>query len=100
MLPDVKLAVRLQDIDNRVAELTREISSLPKHIAEIEKKLEAHQRKLEADRAALTANQKDRKRLEGEIQLQQQKISKLKDQMLEAKTNEQYRAFQHEIDYC
>ena len=88
MLPDIKLAVRLQDIDNRVAEVTREVSSLPKHIAEIERKLESHERKLEADRAALTANLKDRKRLEGDIQVQQQKISKLKDQMLEAKTNE------------
>jgi predicted nucleic acid-binding Zn-ribbon protein len=100
MLPDLKLALRLQDIDNRIAELTREISSLPKHIAEIERKLETHERKLEADRAALTANQKDRKRFEGEIQVQQQKISKLKDQMREAKTNDQYRAFQHEIEYC
>ena len=92
MLPDLKAAIRLQELDHRVAELTREISSLPKHIAEIEKKLESHQRKLEADRAALTANQKDRKRLEGEIQVQEQKISKLKEQMLGAKTNEQYRA--------
>lgn len=100
MLPDLKLAIRLQDIDNRVAELTREISALPKHTAQIEKKLETHERKLEVDRAALSANQKDRKRFEGEIQMQQQKISKLKDQMLEAKTNEQYRAFQNEIEYC
>jgi predicted nucleic acid-binding Zn-ribbon protein len=100
MLPDLKLAIRLQDIDSRAAELTREISALPKHIAEIEKKLEAHERKLEADRAAVTANQKDRKSFESEIQIQQQKISKLKDQMLEAKTNDQYRAFQHEIEYC
>lgn len=100
MLPDISLAVRLQGIDNRIAELNREISALPRHIAEIEKKLISHERKLEADRAALAGNLKDRKRLEGEIQIQQQKISKLKDQTLEAKTNEQYRAFQHEIDYC
>lgn len=100
MLPDLMAAIRLQELDHRVAELTREISSLPKHIAEIEKKLESHQRKLEADRAALTANQKDRKRLEGEIQIQEQKISKLKDQMHDAKTNEVYRAFQHEIEFC
>ena len=100
MLSDIKLVIRLQDLDNRVAELTKEVAALPKHIAEIEKKLEAHERKLEADRAALAANQKDRKRFEGEIQLQQQKISKLKDQMLDAKTNDQYRAFQHEIEYC
>lgn len=100
MLPDLKLAIRLQDVDSRAAELTREIAALPKHISEIEKKLEAHDRKLEAYCAAVTANQKDRKRFESEIQIQQQKISKLKDQMLEAKTNDQYRAFQHEIEYC
>src|SRR5207245_1282308 len=66
----------------------------------IEKKLVSHARKLEADRAALLANQKERKKCEGEIQIQEQKISKLKDQMLQAKTNEQYRAFQHEIEFC
>ena len=100
MLPDLQLAVRLQELDHRVTELTREISALPKHIAEIEKKLESHTRKLEADRAALSANQKDRKKNESDIQLQEQKISKLRDQMLGAKTNEQYRAFQHEIEFC
>jgi uncharacterized protein len=100
MLPDLQSVVRLQDLDNRVAELTREISALPIHIAEIEKKLEAHQRKLDADRAALSANQKDRKKDESDIQVQEQKISKLKGQMLDAKTNDIYRAFQTEIEFC
>ncbi len=100
MLPDLKLVIRLQEIDLRAAELTREIAALPKHIAEIEKKLVSHERKLEADRAALAANLKDRKKLEGDIQTQEGKISKLKDQMLGAKTNDQYRAFQNEIDFC
>src|SRR5258708_26329224 len=100
MLPDIASAVRLQEVDNRLTDLTKEIASLPKHIDEIEKKLESHQRKLEADRAALGANQKDRKHLEGDIQVQEQKISKLKDQMLQATTNEQYQAFQHEIGFC
>jgi predicted nucleic acid-binding Zn-ribbon protein len=100
MLPDITRAIRLQILDDRAAELTKEIAALPKHIAEIEKKLEGHQRRLEHDRAAMVANQKDRKRLEGEIQASEQKISKLKTQMMEAKTNEQYRAFQHEIDFC
>ena len=30
----------------------------------------------------------------------EQKISKLRDQMLQAKNNDQYRAFQNEINYC
>jgi len=100
MLPDLKLVIRLQDIDTRLVELRREIATLPKHIAEIEKKLVSHERKLEADRAALSANQKERKKCEGDIQSVEQKISKLKDQTLQAKTNEQYRAFQNEIEFC
>jgi len=100
MPPDLKLVIRLQDLDIRLSELAREIAGLPRHIAEIEKKLVAHERKLEADRAALSANQKERKKCDLDIETQNQKISKLKDQMLGAKTNEQYRAFQNEIEFC
>src|SRR5712675_2782145 len=100
MTADIEQVTRLQSLDLRIAELEREIATLPKHIALIERALDSHVRKLEADRAALLANQKERKRLEDDGKLEGPKISKLKDQMLGAKTNEQYRAFQHEIDYC
>jgi predicted nucleic acid-binding Zn-ribbon protein len=100
MLPDLKLVIRMQEIDSRLAGLLHEIAALPKHIAEIERKLVSHERKLEADRAALLANLKERKKCEGDMQVQEQKISKLKDQMLLAKTNEQFAAFQKEIDFC
>ena len=52
------------------------------------------------DRAAQVANQKERKKCDSDIQIQEQKISKLKEQMLGAKNNEQYRAFQNEIAYA
>ncbi|MBV8072995.1 MAG: hypothetical protein JO270_24050 [Acidobacteriaceae bacterium] len=100
MLQDLALALRLQALDRKIASLENEIATLPKHIAEIEKKLETHTRRLEADKAALAANQRDRKKLEGDIQVHEQKISKLKDQTLQAKTNEQYKAFQNEIAYA
>jgi predicted nucleic acid-binding Zn-ribbon protein len=99
MHPERNLVSQLQSLDLRSAGLEKEIAALPKHIAAIEKALESHLRRLEADRAALSANQKERKKIEGDIQMHEQKISKLKDQMLGAKTNEQYRAFQHEIEY-
>lgn len=100
MSPQLDRLVKLQNLDGHAGELRKGIAALPKHIAAIEKTLESHLRKLEADRAALAANQKDRKKLEADIQVQEQKISKLKGQMLDAKTNEQYRAFQHEIEFC
>jgi predicted nucleic acid-binding Zn-ribbon protein len=100
MLQDLALALRLQALDRKIASLEAEIATLPRHIAGIEKKLESHTRRLEADRAALSANQRDRKKLEGDIQVHNQKVSKLKDQMLGAKTNEQYKAFQNEIAFA
>lgn len=100
MTPDIKGVLRLQSLDIQAAELQKEVESLPRHIAEIEKALEAHNRRLEADRAAGVANQRERKSLEDDIKVQDQKISKLRDQMLLAKTNEQYRAFQNEITFC
>jgi uncharacterized protein len=99
MIPDTHLVKKLQTLDHQIAVLEKEIAALPKHVAQIEKTLDSHVRRLEADRAALTANQKDRKKLEGDIQVQEQKVSKLRDQMNGAKTNEQYRAFQNEIAY-
>ena len=100
MTEEIEQVTRLQSLDLRIGELEREIATLPKHIAQIEKALDSHLRRLEADRAALAGNQKERKRLEDDSKVESQKISKLKDQMLGAKTNEQYRAFQHEITFC
>jgi predicted nucleic acid-binding Zn-ribbon protein len=60
----------------------------------------SHERKLDADRAALAANQNERKQSETAIQAAEEKISKFKTQMADAKTNEQYRAFQTEIEFC
>jgi hypothetical protein len=99
MHPDTHLVIQLQSLDQRITALEKEVAALPKHVAVIEKALESHLRKLEADKAAVTANQKDRKKMDGDIQMHQQKISKLREQMLGAKNNEQYRAFQNEIDY-
>lgn len=100
MHADVALVNQLQTLDLKIAALEKEVAELPRHIAAIEKTLESHIRRLEADKAALAANQKDRKALDLDIQTQQAKISKLRDQMSQAKTNDQYRAFQNEIEYA
>jgi predicted nucleic acid-binding Zn-ribbon protein len=99
MHPDAHLVSQLQSLDQKMAALEKEVAALPKHIALIEKTLESHIRRLEADRAALAANQRDRKKLDGDVQMHNQKISKLREQMTGAKTNEQYKAFQHEIEF-
>jgi uncharacterized protein len=100
MTQDLQAVLKLQTLDTRASALQKEIESLPKQIAEIEKKLDAHTRNLDVDRNVLAGNLKERKAKEDDIKVQEQKISKLRDQMVQAKTNDQYRAFQHEIEYC
>lgn len=100
MTPELQAVLKLQTLDTRAAALQKEIESLPKQVAEIEKKLESHTRKLDVDRNVVANNLKERKGLEDDIKVHEQKISKLRDQMLQAKTNDQYRAFQNEIGYC
>ncbi|MGH9612806.1 MAG: zinc ribbon domain-containing protein, partial [Bryobacteraceae bacterium] len=100
MSAEIEQITRLQDLDLKIAAMEREVAALPKYVAKIEKALDIHLRRVEADRAALVANQRERKTIEDDNKIQQQKISKLRDQMLGAKTNDQYRAFQHEIEFC
>lgn len=99
MHPDLPHIRELQDLDNRIRELDEEISRLPKYVARIESQLESHQRALQADKEALEENRKARTKMEGEIADSQRKIARLKEQMNEARTNEQFRAFQHEIEF-
>lgn len=100
MVADLELILQMQGLDARAVELRKEIALLPKQIAEIEKALVAHARKLDADRALLLGNLKERKQADLEIQTQKAAMAKLKDQMTSAKTNEQFKAFQNEIDFC
>jgi len=100
MHPDLPLLVELQSVDREIARLSAEIASLPRHIAEIEARLKSHVEQLEHDRQTLAAHYKERKDYEREILAIREKITKYRDQMLSVKTNDQYRALQHEIDFA
>ncbi len=100
MHPDIEILIELQGLDQEIARLSAEIAYLPKHIADIEAKLNEHVQQVESDKGVLAAHYKERKRLEAEIGIVREKISKYKDQMLAVKTNEQYKALQHEIEFA
>ena len=100
MASDLSLARRLQNLDHRIDGLTREIDSLPRHVAAIESALASHKEELAKAQSDLAENGKAHRSLEGQVGDFRQKISKLLDQMNVAKTNEQFRAFQHEIQFC
>jgi uncharacterized protein len=98
VLPDLKTAIELQQVDLRVAELTSQIDALPSQIENLEAQLRDFIRAHEERKQRLAANQKERRELDGEIQSIQTKISRHKDQLYQVKTNEQFKAMKHEIE--
>ncbi len=95
----LELLIDLQQVDLRLRDLTRQIRVFPTFRKEIEQKLETARLTLQQAKDAMTENAKERKKLELDVQQAEEKINKLRGQLLEVKTNEAYRALQDEIAY-
>jgi uncharacterized protein len=100
MLPDIQNLMALQQADREIHRLKEEIAALPKRVAAIEEKLAGTKAALESAKAGVKADEATRRKYESAIQDLQQKISKYRDQSLAVKTNEQYKALQHEIQFA
>jgi len=100
MHPDLERLIELQEVDAALARLNAEIATFPKRVAAIETKLNKAKAQIEKVKAAAKAGDLAKRGYEGDIQTQQQKISKYKDQSLNVKTNEEYKALLHEINFA
>jgi uncharacterized protein len=100
MNPDLEKLIALQQADREIERLNQEIALLPRRVAAIESKLAKTRTQVEKAVAAIAAIQKERKKLDIEVQDHQRKISKYRDQSLSVKTNEQYRALLQEIAFA
>ena len=100
MRAELEALMRLQTIDQETAQLKAAIAALPKRLAALETHL--HEEKVAVEQAAKAIKDEEalRRRLESDLKDQQQKIVKFREQMSSVKTNEQYRAFQHEIEFA
>ena len=97
MLPALTSLIALQDVSARAEDARRRIAEAPGRIQALDQQLAGATRALDDAKAALTATQTARRSLEGECGVAQQKVSKYKDQLMEAKDNRQFHALQHEI---
>ena len=100
MLPDLQNLMQLQVADKEILRLKEDVAALPKRVAVIEEKLAATKAKLEKAKNAAKADEATRKKYETAIQDLRGKISKYRDQSLDVKTNEQYKALLHEIQFA
>ncbi len=92
--------IRLQQVDEQIAQLLHSIAELPKHLASLEEKLRSHRTALGAAEKSIGTEEALRRRLDSDLKDIQQKVSKYRGQSSSVKTNDEFRALQHEIDFA
>jgi hypothetical protein len=100
MLPDIENLLKLQVTDKEIRRLQDEIAEFPKRIAVIEQQLAGHKAQLEKAQGAVKADEASRRKYDTAISDLRGKISKYRDQSLDVKTNDQYKALLHEIQFA
>src|SRR4051812_16515655 len=100
MLPEIENLLKLQDADKEIRRLQDEVAELPKRVAAIEQKLAGTKAQLEKAQVAVKADEAKRRQYDTAINDLRGKISKYRDQSLDVKTNEQYKALLHEIQFA
>ena len=96
---DLEKLIELEKVDREIARLSEEVSALPKRVAAIEARLADHKAAVEKAKTDIKANESTRRKLEADIQGFQQKIIKYREQSSSVKTNDEYRALLHEIEF-
>jgi predicted nucleic acid-binding Zn-ribbon protein len=100
MLPEIENLLKLQDTDKEIRRLQDEVAELPKRVAVIEQKLAGTKAQLEKAQTAVKADEASRRKYDANITELRGKISKYRDQSLDVKTNDQYKALLHEIQFA
>ncbi len=98
MDPVLQSLIRLQELTLEQARLQNTLDSIPKEIETIDRTFQEASGSLQAAKTAVEESRKRRRALESELQDLEAKRSKYNDQLMQVKTNEEYRAMQKEID--
>lgn len=98
MLPDLQRLIELQDIESRAAVASKAIAEAPGRIASLDALLQSATASLAAAKQSLTDNQTHRRSIDKDLISAQQRQEKYKEQLMSVKTNDEYRAMQHQIE--
>jgi predicted nucleic acid-binding Zn-ribbon protein len=98
MNPDLERVIELQRIDSAAQDAGRRLADEPEREKAFETRLQAVRDRVAAAKARLADNQNARRAVEKDVAIQQGRLSKFREQLMEVKTNREYQAIQHEIE--
>src|SRR5690606_8011594 len=96
---DLQRLISLQKLDQQANNLQIRMEKAPQEAKALEQELERYRAALQKAENALEHAVRERKRLENEVEDLRSKLSRSKSRLMEVKTNEEYQATLHEIDY-
>jgi uncharacterized protein len=88
----------LQHVDLRLNDVRARLAKFPKKLADSDARIAAAKATLDVSKAAQVANVKDRRKYELDVDSWKDRVRKYRDQTSQVKTNEAYRALQHEVE--
>jgi uncharacterized protein len=94
----LKELLELQDVDTQLNAVRARLATFPKRLAELQARLAASRATLDKSKESHATTFKDRKRYELDVEQWKEKVRKYKDQAFQVKTNEAYKALQHEVE--
>ena len=92
--------VHLQVLDARLVELRNRLQAIPGQLVAADARVNIARQQIATAKEALTTSLKDRKTYEMDVDSWKEKARKYRDQSLAVKTNEAYKALQHEIQHA
>ncbi len=98
MEPQLKMLIRLQELDNEIGGLQRKLGEIPGKVNELKTRYRVAEEELERVRAEIEASQKESRRAERDLDTHLEKIRKLQDQQYLVKTNKEYQALLSELN--
>jgi predicted nucleic acid-binding Zn-ribbon protein len=97
MHPAIPHLIELQRVDHQIAALRAELETFPKRIRDAEARLSGARAEVAAAKEVHTQGAVERKKLEFDVQQWKDRARKYRDQSGAVKTNESFKALQHEI---
>ncbi len=97
MHPAIPRLIDLQTIDLKIAGLRAQLDAFPKRIMDLDAKLTGARTSVATAKEAQVNSLKERKKFELDVEQWKERARKYRDQSGSVKTNEAYKALQHEI---
>ena len=97
MLPEIEQLLIIQDRDQKITKLNSDIERLPLEEQQAKQRLKTVIESVNSAESNIKANEVEISKIELDIDTRKDSITKLKNQQLETKKNEEFAAMEHSI---